>query len=98
MHYCLGIESTAHTFGVGIIDFDGKIVANAKDSFTTEQGGLIPAEVAKHHDAVKDRVFAEALAQAKLQLNDIALIAYSRGPGLTSAILAVGQKFAIELA
>jgi len=98
MKYCLGIESTAHTFGCGIVDFDGNILANAKDSFTTDTGGLIPADVAKHHNAVKEKVLEDALTQAKLSLTDIALIAYSRGPGLTPQILRIGQTFAIELA
>ncbi len=96
--YCLGIESTAHTFGCGIATFDGKLLANAKDSFTTTEGGLIPNEVAKHHREVKDRVLQEALKQAGIALEQISLISYSRGPGLTPEILAVGQHFAIELA
>jgi universal protein Kae1 len=95
---CLGIESTAHTFGCGIVSFDGKILANAKDNFTTAQGGLIPAEVAKHHREVKDKVLAEALKQAGIPIEKISLISYSRGPGLTPEILAVGQQMAIELA
>lgn len=96
--YCLGIESTAHTFGIGIASFDGKILGNAKDSFTTEKGGLIPNEVARHHEQIKDKVLADALAKAGIMLEEISLIAYSRGPGLTPAILAVGQKMAVELA
>ena len=51
----LGVESTAHTFGIGIVRGNPKapagieILANAKDSYTTEKGGIIPAEAAKHH-------------------------------------------------
>jgi len=96
--YCLGIESTAHTFGIGIVSFDGKILANAKDSFTTEEGGMIPNEVARHHRDVKDQVLEDALKQAGIKLEQVSLIAYSRGPGLTPAILSVGQKMAVELA
>lgn len=98
MKYCLGIESTAHTFGIGIVSFDGKILANAKDAVTTEKGGLIPNEVVKHHTAVKEKILDEALKQAGIKLEDIKLVAYSRGPGLTPAILGVGQRFAQELA
>ncbi|MEM2916043.1 MAG: KEOPS complex N(6)-L-threonylcarbamoyladenine synthase Kae1 [Candidatus Woesearchaeota archaeon] len=96
--YCLGIESTAHTFGIGIVSFDGKILANAKSTFTTEKGGMIPNEVARHHEQVKDAVLADALAKAGINLEQVSLIAYSRGPGLTPAILGVGQKMAVELA
>ena len=41
----LGIESTAHTFGVGVVR-DEKILANVKRSYTTEEGGIIPMQVA----------------------------------------------------
>lgn len=95
--YCLGIESTAHTFGIGIITFDGKILANAKDTLTTEKGGLIPNEVAKHHESLKDILLQKALSQANLKIQDIDLISYSAAPGLSPALI-VGMKFAKELA
>ena len=95
--YCLGIESTAHTFGAGIVSFDGKILANIKDTFTTEKGGMIPSDVAKHHERVKDTVVAEALKKAGLALADLSLISYSHGPGLSPSLL-VGLKKAKALA
>ena len=49
----LGIESTAHTFGVGVVH-EGKVLANVKDSYTTEKGGIIPVDAAKHHDKVSE--------------------------------------------
>lgn len=94
----LAIESSAHTFGVGI--FDGKnkkILANARDVFSTEQGGMIPKKVAEHHLAVKEKVFADALCEAHLSMEDIDLIAYTQGPGLAPALL-VGRDFAVALA
>ncbi len=78
---CLGIESTAHTFGVGIVK-DKKILANIKDSYITEEGGIIPAKAAEHHVEVCDKVIKEALKKAKIKLEDINLIAFSQGPGL----------------
>ncbi len=97
MKYCLGIESTAHTFGCGIVTFDGKVLANVKDTFTTETGGLIPSDVAKHHEKVKDEVLQNALKKANLSMKDISLISYSAAPGLPPSLL-VGLKFAKELA
>ena len=41
MTIILGIESTAHTFGIGIVR-DGKVLANVRDMYTTEKGGIIP--------------------------------------------------------
>ena len=97
MKHCLGIESTSHTFGVGIVSFDGKILANEKDTFTTTKGGLIPTDVAKHHEAVKNDILARALKSANLSVKDISLISYSAAPGLSPSLL-VGLKFAKELA
>lgn len=94
---CLGIESTAHTFGIGIVDDKGKILANVKDSFTTDKGGMIPNEVAKHHREVKETVLKDALKKANLSLKDINLISYSHGPGLSPSLL-VGLEFAKKLA
>jgi len=97
MKYCLGIESTAHTFGCGIVSFEGKILANVKDSFTTTGGGMIPSDVAKHHEKVKDEILKSALDKAKLTMQDISLISYSAAPGLAPCLL-IGLKFAKELA
>ena len=93
---CLGIESTAHTFGIGIIDEKGKILANVKDSYTTKAGGIVPLEAAKHHAEVKDKVLSEALKQANISLDDISIIAFSQGPGLAPCLLQ-GLNFAKEL-
>ena len=79
---CLGIESTAHTFGVGIVNDKKEVLANVKDSYTTEAGGIIPARAADHHVEVFDAVIRKALSEAKLKLKDIDLIAFSQSPGI----------------
>jgi N6-L-threonylcarbamoyladenine synthase len=79
---CLGIESTAHTFGIGIMDDKGKVFANAKDAFTTKTGGIVPSKAAEHHVKVCGDVIEDALKQAKLSMKDIDLIAFSQSPGL----------------
>jgi N6-L-threonylcarbamoyladenine synthase len=79
---CLGIESTAHTFGVGIADDKGKILANAKDVFTTKTGGIVPAKAAEHHVNVCGKVIKDALKAASLKISDIDLVAFSQSPGL----------------
>lgn len=97
MQLCLGIESTAHTFGIGIVTFDGKILANEKKTFTTEKGGLVPHEVAEHHRNVKDAVLAQALKTAGIAMDDITVIAFAGSPGLSPPLL-VGLEFAKQLA
>ena len=93
---CLGIESTAHTFGVGIMDSKGTLLANVKDAYTTKKGGLIPAKLAEHHYAIAQDVLNNALTAAKLKIQDIDLIAFSRGPGI-GASLTVGAIMARTL-
>lgn len=93
----LGIESTAHTFGVGIITDKGKILANIKDSYTSESIGMIPEQIVAHHKEVAERVLKKALEEAKLNWEDIDYIAYSAGPGI-DPILWEGYRIAKEWA
>lgn len=94
---CLGIESTAHTFGVSVVADTGKILSNEKDLFTTLTGGMVPNEVAEHHRKVCDSVLQKALEKANIKISDISLISYSHGPGLSPALI-VGKDFAKQLA
>ena len=93
---CLGIESTAHTFGIGIVTNKGKVLANAIDAFKTEKGGLIPNELRNHHEDVKDKVLKTALEKAEIKLKDIDLVAFSQGPGMGPA-LRVGLSAAKDI-
>ncbi len=93
---CLGIESTAHTFGIGIVDGKGKILANVIKAFTTEKGGIIPTEAADHHADVCGEALKEALHHSGVSMKDILLIAFSQGPGLGHC-LRVGAFFARAL-
>jgi glycoprotease/Kae1 family metallohydrolase len=87
MKYILGIESTAHTFGVAVLDWDGKILSNVKDAYTTEEGGMIPLDVRKHHKEVADKLFVEALKESKISEDEIEAIAFSNAPGLAPCLL-----------
>jgi N6-L-threonylcarbamoyladenine synthase len=93
---CVGIESTAHTFGVGIVDETGNILANEKESYTTEKGGIIPIEAAQHHEKICDEVLVNAFKKAKTDISDVDVIAFSAGPGL-GPCLRVGAGLAKKL-
>lgn len=80
--YCLGIESTADDFGVGIVSFDGEVLANVNDTYIPPAGGIHPREAARHHALVAGKVLAEALKRAGLRSEDLDVIAFSQGPGL----------------
>jgi len=94
---CLGIESTAHTFSVGILDFDGNILSICNDMYIPKKGGLHPREVVEHHVSVFMKVIKKALYDAKIALSDIDLIAFSQGPGL-GMCLRIGAGIARSLA
>ena len=79
----LGIESTAHTFGVGIIDEKGNILANEKKQYVNEEGGGIkPYDVSQHHYSCAIDILKQALDKANLKIKDIDVISFSQGPGL----------------
>jgi len=92
----LGVESTAHTLGVGV--FSGKrMLSNEKDMYRPKKGGIHPRLAADHHAEVFGEVLQRALATAKISARDIDYIAYARGPGL-GPCLKVGLAGASALA
>jgi len=95
MAIILGIESTAHTFGIGIVK-NGKILSNVRDMYTTESGGIIPMDSAKHHKSVSEDVYIKSLEEAGVKENEVDAIAFSQGPGLAPCLLE-GMKFAKAL-
>lgn len=97
---CLAIECTAHTFGVGIVKGDKKgseILANERDMYVAEQGGMILNDVRDHHRAVRDKIYLKALETAKIKEEEIDILAFSEGPGLAPALV-TGKEFVIMLA
>ncbi|MBI4044683.1 MAG: N(6)-L-threonylcarbamoyladenine synthase Kae1 [Candidatus Diapherotrites archaeon] len=90
---CLGLESTAHTFGAGIVDEKCSVLANEKSAFTTEKGGIKPSEAFDHHWQNAPMVVKSAFEKSGLTMKDIDVVAFSQGPGLgpclrTSAVIA----------
>jgi len=92
----LGIECTAHTFGVALVS-KGNVLSNVKDMYKPNEGGIVPMESAKHHSNVAERLYLEALNMAKIKEEQIDAIALSNAPGLAPCLLA-GMKFAKSLA
>lgn len=88
----IGIECTAHTFGVGVVN-KGKILSNVRNMYTTEKGGIIPMDAAKHHSEVCEKVWKTAISEARISEGNITSIAISNAPGLPPC-LHEGMKFA----
>ena len=84
--YCLGIESTAHTFACSIVELTngrGKILSDIRSIYKPPEGaGIHPREASRHHAEQSSAVLSDTLIAAKINLGDIDAIAYSAGPGL----------------
>jgi len=96
----LGIESTAHTFGIGIIDCKNKqILFNQKSQFKNDVGMDLRA-LSDFHVANFDKVVKQAkdfLLSINKDFSDLDLISFSQGPGIGNA-LKVGALVAKTLA
>lgn len=87
MSTCLGIESTAHTFGAAVVSEDGRIMSDVKDIYVPPTGsGIHPREAARHHVSEAPRALRKALVEAGISIDDLSCISYSAGPGLGPAL------------
>ncbi len=98
----LGIESTAHTIGVGIVKSSGKkdeteILANEFSTFVSKHSGMIPRDLAEHHSNEFSDVLKRALEKANISINNVDIISVSHGPGI-GAPLSFGVAMAKYLA
>ncbi|OYT36711.1 UGMP family protein [Candidatus Pacearchaeota archaeon ex4484_71] len=95
MSIVLGVESTAHTFGIGVVK-NGKVISNVRDMYTTKKGGIIPVDSARHHRTVAEDIYQRSLKEAGISEGEIDAIAFSQGPGLPPCLLE-GMKFSKSL-
>src|SRR5918911_2359467 len=81
---CLGIESTAHTFGCSVVDSKGHILSDARDIYRPPEGkGIHPREASWHHMEVSSNILKVSLSSAGVSIKeDIDIVGYAAGPGL----------------
>ncbi len=95
---CLGIESTAHTFGVSLVSNDGRIISDHKSVYHPPLGkGIHPREAAQHHSENAANTLRDCVQSSGSSLNNINCIAFSSGPGL-GPVLRTGASIARALA
>ena len=100
---CLGVESTAHTFGCSIVESsykgkNGKILSEIRSIYKPSEGsGIHPREASRHHSETCASILKQTLENAKVSVRDVDVIAYSAGPGL-GPCLKVGAVVARTLA
>jgi N6-L-threonylcarbamoyladenine synthase/N6-L-threonylcarbamoyladenine synthase/protein kinase Bud32 len=81
----LGIEGTAHSIGIGIVeDIKGKcnVFSNKIKTYSPEKGGIHPREAANHHAIYIADLISESVKNAQIDFSDIDLVSFSQGPGL----------------
>lgn len=93
----LGIECTAHTLGIGIVNSEGQVLADSKAVYTPEEGGIHPREAAENHQKAAITVLQDAINEANVTFDQLQGVAFSQGPGLPPA-LRVGAVIARSLA
>lgn len=97
----LGIECTAHTFGIGIIDCKNKkVLFNSKNQFKDDENGMDLRKLSDFHTANFDKILLEAkdfLKSTNKSFSDLDLISFSQGPGIGNS-LKIGTLVAKTLA
>jgi len=78
----LGIESTAHTASVGIVDERAQVLALATDMYRPPSGGIHPREAANHHVELLPQLVTQALDAAHVRPSEVEAVAFAQGPGL----------------
>jgi N6-L-threonylcarbamoyladenine synthase len=100
----LGIESSCDETGVALVSAAGDTVPQLLSQALHSQvdmhqayGGVVPELASRDHIRRVLPLTRQVLAQAGCTLQDIDLVAYTRGPGLAGALL-VGAGVAVALA
>jgi len=95
----LALETSCDDTCAALVSADGAILANVISSQEAHArfGGVVPEVAARSHLELIDPVIDEAFARAGASLDDVELVAATRGPGLVGALL-VGFAAAKALA
>lgn len=100
----LGIETSCDETAAAVVerlpDGSGRIVSNVVLSQIAEHaayGGVVPEIAARAHVEVLDRLVAEALGEAGIELSELDAVAATSGPGLIGGLI-VGLMTAKALA
>ncbi|HEX3804395.1 MAG TPA: tRNA (adenosine(37)-N6)-threonylcarbamoyltransferase complex transferase subunit TsaD [Solirubrobacteraceae bacterium] len=85
----LAIETSCDDTCAALVTVDGEIRANVISSQGVHDrfGGVVPEIASRHHLTLLPPVIEEALRTAGATLDDVELVAATRGPGLVAALL-----------
>ncbi|KAJ4302736.1 putative tRNA threonylcarbamoyladenosine biosynthesis protein kae1 [Kalmusia sp. IMI 367209] len=91
----LGLEGSANKIGIGLISHpsDNKppvILANLRHTYNSPPGeGFLPKDTALHHRAWVVHLIKQAVRQARVKIEDIDVICYTKGPGMGAPLQSV---------
>ena len=98
--FILGIETSCDETAVGIVDHNGRQIANIVASqigIHSSHGGIIPEIASRQHILDIREVTLSALNFGNIKLRDLSHVAVTNGPGLAGSLI-VGLNFAKGLA
>jgi N6-L-threonylcarbamoyladenine synthase len=86
----LGLETSCDETAAALISPDGQILANVVSSqadLHARYGGVVPEVASRRHLELVTPVIREALGDGGAELDDVALVGVTSGPGLIGALL-----------
>jgi N6-L-threonylcarbamoyladenine synthase len=95
----LAVETSCDDTCAAVVTFDGEIRSNiiSSQGIHDRYGGVVPEVASRHHLELANAVVDDALRTAGTALDEIELVAVTRGPGLVGALL-VGVQTAKAIA
>ncbi len=85
----LALETSCDDTCAAVVDVDGRMLANVISSQGVHDrfGGVVPEIASRHHLEIINLVVEQALREADSGLDELTLVAATRGPGLVGALL-----------
>jgi N6-L-threonylcarbamoyladenine synthase len=86
----LGIETSCDETAAALVTDDGRVLANivaSQAELHARYGGVVPEVASRRHLELVSPVVEEALARARVGLEEVDRVAVTRGPGLIGALL-----------
>lgn len=101
----LGIESTAHTFGCSVCEYNEKtneynVLTNEFKKYPSTEKGYIPRKLVLFHEKNYEETLLTALKKSNTEFKDLKAVSYSRGPGMGHCLYfgyRVAQSIATKL-
>ena len=92
----LGIETSCDETAAGVVDLDGRLLANivaSQADLHAKFGGIVPEVASRQHIRSMPAVVETALETANIGWQDLDAIAVTNGPGLAGSLM-VGVNYA----